>query len=35
METQPVTVRSLHDVRLHVLGEGDCFDLEERRLVVV
>ena len=34
METQPVTVRSLHDVRLHVLGAGDYFDLEERRPIV-
>lgn len=25
----------VHDVRLHVLGEGGCFDLESRRPVVV
>jgi cyanophycinase len=25
----------VHDVRLHVLGEGDCFDLEARRPVTV
>ena len=26
---------TVHDVRLHVLGEGDCYDLEARRPVVV
>jgi cyanophycinase len=25
---------SLHDVRLHILGDGDCFDLTERRPLV-
>jgi cyanophycinase len=27
-------VVTVHDVRLHVLGDGDCFDLNERRPVI-
>jgi cyanophycinase len=26
---------TVHDVRLHVLGDGDCFDLQTRRPQVV
>ena len=25
---------TVHDVRLHVLGEGDCYDLSTRRPIV-
>ena len=30
-EAEPDRVISMHDVRVHVLGKGDCFDLKERR----
>jgi cyanophycinase len=30
-EARPERVLSMHDVRVHVLGTGDEFDLKERR----
>ena len=30
-EARPERVLSMHDVRVHVLGTGDCFDLKERK----
>lgn len=32
-EDQPEGILTIHDVRLHVLGKGDCFDLDRRRPV--
>jgi cyanophycinase len=34
-ESQPEGVITLHDVKLHVLGRDDCFDLVERRPVLL
>lgn len=33
-EERPEGVLSIYDVRLHVLSEGDCFDLKQRRPIV-
>jgi cyanophycinase len=30
-EARPERVLSMHDVKVHVLGTGDVFDLKERR----
>jgi cyanophycinase len=33
-ERRPEGILTIHDVRLHVLGEGDCYDLTRRRPVL-
>ncbi len=34
VETEPEKTISLHDIRLHVLTSGECFDLDRRRPVL-
>lgn len=33
-ERQPEGVITMHDVKLHVLGKDECFDLAERRPLI-